>query len=332
MTLLLSSIFAIALAIALVVGARFWFNRIQKAKEITAIGVEVLAARSWREALALMVKALEVDGMVAGTELADVNGATSGERLLRRGNRSVLLVYKHGTTYRIGQAAVRDVELRREKAGIDEAILATLGQVDEEARAASKTMGLELLDGPGAWLKIENLLEDRVRADVAREAEEKVRGPRTMATLGAMFLGAVIVFFGSQAGERLGTTGGMSGTSTSTASPQTNAAAPAAKAPAPAPAPALEANAPAVEVPAISEDAAAAVRRAALAQAVMDVPGVDRASWSTATTLVISLSRRVTPETATDAICAMAQLYPEVHESRLQFDLVGAETRWRRCP
>ena len=331
MTLLLSSVFGIALAIALVAGARFWFNRIQKAKEITAIGMEVLATRSWREALALMVKALEVDGMVAGTELADVNGATSGERLLRRGNRSVLLVYKHGTTYRIGQAAVRDVELRREKAGIDEAILATLGQVDEEARAAAKTMGLELLDGPGAWLKIENLLEDRVRADVAREAEEKVRGPRTMATLGAMFLGAVIVFFGSQAGERLGTMGDMSGTSTDTGSPQTNAAAPAA-AKAPAPAPALEANSPAVEVLAISEDAAAAVRRAALAQAVMDVPGIDRASWSTATTLVISLSRRVTPETATDAICAMAQIYPEVHESRLQFDSVGAETRWRRCP
>jgi hypothetical protein len=327
MTLLLSFVFALALAIALVVAARFWFNRVQKAREVTAIGIEVLAARSWREAMNLMVKALEVDGIVASAELTDPAAAPSGERVLRRGNRSVLLVYKHGTTYRIGQAAVRDVELRREKAGIDEALLATLGQVDDEAKTAAKTMGVELLDAAGVWQKVESLLEERVRADVAREAEEKVRGPRTMATLGATFLGVVIVFFGSQTGERLATFGETSATPSTATAQQQNSANPAAQN-----ATTTEDNQPGIEVPAMSEEAAASVRRAALAQSVMDVSGVERASWSTSTTLVISLSPRVSAESATDAICAMATLYPEVRESRLQFDSVGAETRWRRCP
>lgn len=327
MTLLLSFVFAIALAIALVVPARFWFNRIQKAKEVTSIGIEVLAARSWREGMNLMVKALEVDGIVASSELTDPTATPTGERVLRRGNRSVLLVYKHGTTYRIGQAAVRDVELRREKAGIDEAMLATLGQVDDEAQAAAKTMGIELLDAARVWQKVEGLLEERVRTDVVREAEEKVRGPRTMATLGATFLGAVIVFFGSQTGERLATLGETSPATGAAAAVQPMTATPAAMNAVPA------TNEPAgVEVPAMSEEAAASVRRAALAQSVMDVSGVERATWSTSTTLVISLSPRVSAESATDAICAMATLYPEVREARLQFDSVGAETRWRRCP
>lgn len=351
MSVALSILAALLVAAALVVAGRFWFGRIAKRRQVESIGIETLGARHWRDALALLVEALGRDGLTAQAELGGPQGAPLGERILRRDGSTVLLIYKHGTAYRIGAPALRDAEKRRQEAGIDEVLIATLGSIDAEGEAQAARMRITCLDGAAVWARVGGSLDPATREAIDAEAEQRIDGPRRLSTIGAAVLGFAIVFWGTNLDQWLfGLGDGADAPAIAATAPRP---APASPAPSPAPSPETPAvdpapaaaDAPASQAPAdpaaasapapaitVAEETPAERRRAALAKAIAALAEVDRASWSSASTLVLSINARSTIERAFERTCALAGDYPELREIRLQLEAAGgADVRWRRC-
>lgn len=329
MSIVVSILIAVAVAIALVLGSRLWFDRVQKRAHAQRIGIEALDARRWREALDLLVQALGKDGYTQAAEVTGPSGMPLAERHLSRGSSRVLLIYKHGTSYLIGAAALLDAERRRQEAEMDEVIVATLGSLDGDALAQAARMKVSCLDGPAVWSKVRDVLDTATQEAVATEAEALVERPRRLATIGASVLGLAIVVWG----------GNLDPSSiASFAAPEPS---PPIATPAPSPAASAEpsvtppAASPAADTPAAPQAMAAGSdeeRRGALAKAITALPEVQRASWSSGSTMIVALRPRIGIDRGMEAICALAVTYPLVRDVRLQMEASGgAEVRWRRC-
>ena len=323
----LSIVLALAIAFGLVFGSRDWFGRVQKRRHAERIGIEALGARHWRDALGLLVEALAREGYSAESDLAAVQGAPLGERILRRAGQTVLLVYKHGTAYRIAGPALLAAEKRRQESDIDEVILATLGSVDAEARAQAARMRITCYDGGAVWSLLGDRLDAETRAGVDAEAERLIEGPRRMSTLGATVLGLAIVYWAGGVNDLL-----ADWQASSVAETATTPAMPAAAKPVTAAAPPdLEAPADAPQTPP-DNPSEALQARSELAKAVLALPGIQRASWSSDSTLVVSLRGRATIDASHQRICELLPKHPGLSEVRLQLEAGnGADVRWRRC-
>lgn len=316
MSPIVSVLVAAFVALALIFGARHYFNQIQRRRKLIEIGIEVLASRSWKDGIDLLTKALSVEGARVEGLVGD-KGVPLPERLIRQAAGSSLLVYKHGTAYRIAAPALADAQRRREEVGADTLCIATLGQIDPAAVQQAERDGIRLFDGAALWALIEPFIEESVRKDVAREADEAVKRPRTLATAAAALLGAAIVVLHLP---------------TPRPDPTPAPTAPTPASPAGSP--------PAAATAAVAEPAPAdantqrEVRRAALASAMIDLAGVESAAWSSSTTLVIDLLPGATVDGVFTASCGLAAQYPELRdEVRLQFesDDPAEGVRWRRC-
>lgn len=329
MSIVASILFAVAVAIALVLGSRLWFNRVQKRAHAQRIGIEVLNTRRWRESLDLIVQALSKEGYTQAAEVTGPSGTPLAERHLVHCGSRVLLIYKHGTSYLIGSAALLDAERRRQEAEMDEVIIATLGSLDGDALAQAARMKVTCLDGATVWSKVREVLDTGTQEAVDAEAEALVERPRRLATIGASVLGLGIVVWG----------GDLDPLSIAPlAAPET---APAIATPAPPAAPlaAVESASPsrppsAATPTAVPQTAAGddEERRGALAKAITALPEVQRASWSSGSTMIVALRPRVGIDRGMEATCALAADYPLLREVRLQMEASGGtEVRWRRC-
>jgi len=322
MSVVVSLLIALAVAIALVVGSRLWFDRVQKRAHAERIGIEALDARRWREALDLLVLALANDGYTQASEVTGPSGMPLAERHLLRGGSRVLLIYKHGTSYRIGAAALLDAERRRQEAELDEVIVATLGRLEGDALAQAARMKVTCLDGPTIWAKVQDVLDAATRDGVASEAESLVERPRRLATMGASVLGLAIVFWGGRFDREA----------------MDFSAGPAAVQPVATPSTATRADVPS-PVASTGMPSAAAVpdgsieeHRGALAKAITALPEVQRASWSSGSTMIVALPPRVDIERGVESVCTLTADYPWLREVRLQMEASGGtEVRWRRC-
>lgn len=313
---IVSVIVALLLAAGLIFGAHYYFNRIQRRRRWLGIGTEVLASRSWKDGLDLLTKALIAEGGTAEGLVGD-KGVPLAERLLQRADGRTLLIYKHGTAYRIAAPALAEAQRRREEVEADALCIATLGSIDPAATKQAERDGIRVLGGDAVWALVEPLMEERVRNEVAREADEAVKRPRTLATAAAALLGAAIVVLHLPQSESAPVT-------TATVASARPAAANTPAAPTPAAETATE----------NTEPAQREARRAALASAMIDIRGVAAASWSSNTTLVVELLPESTIDGVFTASCSLAAQYPELRdEVRLQFESADpAEgVRWRRC-
>ena len=329
MPIVVSILIAIAVAVALVFGSRLWFNRVQKRAHAQRIGIEVLNTRRWRESLDLLVQALAKDGYTQSAEVTGPSGTPLAERHLARGGSRVLLIYKHGTSYLIGGAALLDAERRRQDAEMDEVVIATLGSLDGDATAQAARMKVTCLDGATVWSKVRELLDAGTQQAVAAEAEALVERPRRLATIGASVLGLGIIVWGGNLDPS---------TIASWADPQAAfEPAPTMVATRPQPvASALTSALSAAEAPAATDPDAASAdgeqQRGALAKAITALPEVQRASWSSGSTMIVALRPRVGIDRGMEATCALMAEYPLLREVRLQMEASGGtEVRWRRC-
>ncbi|GIX38964.1 MAG: hypothetical protein KatS3mg128_0013 [Silanimonas sp.] len=314
MSVFLSLLLALLVVAGLIAASRLWFDRVQRRRLVGQIGIEVLAARHWRDGMGLLLRALEAEGY--HTEADAPAGAPTGEKLLRRPGGSTLFVYKHGTAYSLAPPVLREVERRRQETEADDVLLATLGSIEPETLAQAARLPVRCLDGTEVWRRVEPLLDGPTREGILAEAEAKVTRPRQLATLGAAVAGLAIVVGGGGLLAEL-----------PTPSPDGT---PVASSPLPAGArSAAKASAGAVAAEAArSEDPAA--RRAALAAALIALPEFGTAVWSSNTTLVLTLKARVDAEEAVARACTLAERYPELREVRLQIE-AGQDVRWRRC-
>ncbi len=326
MSVAVSIVIAVAVAIALVLISRLWFDRVQKRAHAQRIGIEVLDTRRWREALDLLVQALAREGYTQSAELTGPGGMPLAERHLLRGGSRVLLIYKHGTSYHIGATALLDAERRRQEAEQDEVIVATLGSLDRDALAQAARMKITCFDGATVWAKVRDVLDAAARDGVAAEAEALVERPRRLAGIGTAVLGLAIVFWGGDLNELP-----MGWMSRSDAAPSTLAEAPAAtptRAVPTGPDEAIEAS-PTASVATAESDAQ---RRANAAKALTSLPEVERASWSSASTMVVALRPRVSIDLGVEKACSLANQHPVLRDVRLQMEASGgSDVRWRRC-
>lgn len=318
MTPIVSILVAVAVAVALILGARLYFDRVERRKAELRIGIEVLASRSWKEGLELIASALQAVGGASEILLSD-KGVPLPERLLTADGKRTLLIYKHGTTYRIGSPALADALRRQEEIGAHALCIATLGTFEPAAVAQAERDGVRLLGGATLWPLVEGHVDGRIREEVGREASESLARPRTLATAAAALVGAAIVVVNlPDGGSIAGETAGSSMIVPSPSTPRSDAA----------PAPPSGGAAVAATAPALEE-----ARRAALVASLIDLQGVEAAQWSSNTTIVIDLLPQHGVDGVFAAACGLAAKYPELHDIRLQLESEDpAEgVRWRRC-
>ncbi len=165
------------------------------------------------------------------------------------------------------------------------------------------------------WPEIAPLLPQTLRDELQQNADARAKRQIGLAWLGALALGLVLAVLG---GRDTGIEARPDPVAAITA-PATPAAlaasTPATLAPAPAATPAQEDQ-----------------NRQSVMAAVSDLPGVDRALWSTRSTLLVHLGDESVDRLT--EICAVLERYPELCASRVQLQPPQGSTqrvRFRQC-
>jgi hypothetical protein len=327
----LVSALVVTLAAFLVSG--WWFGVHRRRKAETLAGIRALAGMKWRECAGLVLQALAEKGYrEAPSSRQPGDGGT--EFLLSKGDERVLLGYKHGTAYRLGEANVRDFANAVQLQGAGSGILVTLGTAEGSARDIARRYGVELIDGRTLWPQVEPFAPPHLVEDIRHQAANEIRRGQRIGVIASAMLG-VLVFL-------LGTLG--------------EPADPMPALPAVAPAPAAPAQTPEADAAPVFQDQASqqasdamraleAVakltdeerlqRRLMAASRVAALEQAHSAVWTTQSTLSIGLvsGDGIDSGIVNDA-CAILIEFEELRYSRLQLDPPpnsNAPVRWRQC-
>lgn len=303
----------------------FWFGVSRRRRAETELGIQSLATLKWRDCIAIVLESLQRDGYEV---LADSsNGGT--DFLLRQGDKKVLLDYKHGTAYRLGEASVREFEAAVRLRGALHGILITLGSIDHRAATVAAEGNVQLIDGIHLWPKLRPFLNDRLLEHVQAQASAATRkglwqglSASGLAGLGILLLGQVLT-------------------------PDAPAAPVIASATQPTglpvvPKPAedamlqqLNATAQAMEAVARLSPEQLAKRRADAAKQVAQISQVATAAWSAPRTLLITLNHTDGKDKVLVAeACRILVQNEEMRFTRIQLNPPADSThavRWRLC-
>lgn len=312
MPVIASLLIGLALGLVLAgVGAHYLWRVWRPRREVFE-GRRILAGMRWRELSNLVMDALGSAGFEAETSEKRSERGSNADLLMHRDGRPWLIVCKQGLDHRVTLQAVEEVQRTARMQQADGAVIVTPGHVDPKARETrDPTPMIELADGEDLWRLLDPLLPASVHDEVAQRA--RAQAMRHSAAVVAV---AAVVMFAS--------TWALSSfepepepASTVTQVTRTPAAAPAVQAPAAAN-PASKLN----------EDE----QRRELAQRLSSLPGIDRALWSTSSTLqVFVLDASVASD---DAICQLVQRYELIRASRLQIQPppgVDRPVRFKQC-
>lgn len=311
----------ITLAVVVFVGVAgtLYFRLVVMRRDETTAGIQALAAMSWREFIHLLLDALARRGYTRVFDRESPSG--DDDYTLERDGRHWLLSCKHGSSFVLGYAALaglaNDIRLANAAGGI----LATQGRIGDEVRKDAALQRVELLDGPALWPELRDLIQPERLAGIVADAGRKARRRTLLSWLLALVAGLAtwLLLPGGDAPV---------------------IAAPVAAAPAPppireeAPLPAPPVAAPADELPiaAPPEPPPMEVQREEVADAVSALPMVDRAVWSTQSTIQVYLL-----DASTDAmphICPLMERYDTLAASRVQLTPPpdsGLPVRFRQC-
>lgn len=299
----MASTLLIAFLVAAVIGgattAYLW--RVHRHRLEAGAGMMIVAGMRWREFSQLVVDALRERGF----EPAAANGAAhrgqQTDLLLRRDGQTWLLACKQGVDYRLTPAALSEFSKSMRLNNAPGGLMATPGSVDPEAR--KQAGAIELLDGLALWPMLKPLLPDSVRNAVATEAHARSVRYVALGWVAAIVLGA-----------------GAAWLMPTQVTPRDRAEAAATSSPVAGKA---SVESPLVLAPApLSETE----QREQVRQEVSDLPGIDRAMWSTRSTLLIYLG----DDSGLDplqAICGVVERYDTLRASRLQLQPVPGSKR-----
>ena len=287
---------------------------VRRKQHETAQGLVTLAGMRWREFSNFLVEALHAQGFESAPPQADSPSGQKSDLRLLRDDRLWLLSCKQGVKYRIDSGHVAELAGSVNFHGAGGGIIATLGHVQGDAR--KRTQGLELLDGKAVWALVEHLLPNGLHQAVAQHARR-----RTLLEIGLGWLLALL------AGIAVALLLAPVDTPTSAAAPA------AGRAPAPiaGSTPASPAPEAAPQAPAQDEQ----TQRELISLRVDALPGVQRAVWSTRSTLLVGMAQDVVegPEFTTP-ICEILGEYPDLRASRLQLQPLEGSTqsvRFMQC-
>ncbi|TCZ88945.1 restriction endonuclease [Lysobacter sp. N42] len=312
MPILASLLTGLALGLVLAAAGAYYVWRVWRPRREVFEGRRILAGMRWRELSNLVMDALGPSGFEPEPAEARAERGSHTDPVMLRDGKPWLIVCKQGLDHRVTAQAVEEVHrsLRLQQAA--GAVVVTPGHV--ERRARDVTPAIELADGEELWRLLDPLLPASVHDEVTRRA----RAVAVQQSAFVLAAAAAVAFSATWALHRFTAADPAASNASAAAS---SAASRSGTAPA---------AAPAVQAPVSTLDEAG--QRSELAQRMSELPGVDRALWSTPSTLQIFVTD---PELATDeAICELVRHYELIRASRLQLEPppgVERPVRFKQC-
>ncbi len=282
-------------------GATAWLRR-QPPKDTDLVqGLSYLASLRWADFMRLVLRAMHAAGYsTIGDDGKPNDGLPSDGKdiLLKRGAQRTLLYCKHGSSSIVSAQSVLGIGKAAQLRGASASIVVTPGRFDAEARRVATQQQVELIDGEHLWPKVKPFIPEQMLP-----GNTNTSSPNALhiAWAGAAVLGVLagLVAYSMQAPIEPAADGAVS------ASPA-NASSAAASAPAPD-----------VVIEQIPTDTAALdQRRREAADAISTLFGVQRAVWSTQSTLQVNLSSADADPVS--ELCPLLERYPELAASRIQ--------------
>jgi len=301
--MLTASFVLIALGVAVVLGgaltAYLWLVRRERLEVTT--GIQTLAAMRWREFSHFVIEALHAQGFEASRSEPQTESNRQSDLLLDRGEQTWLLSCKQGAKYRITASQVNGFAKSVREAHASGGILATLGRIETGARA--RHQNIELLDGATLWPLIEPLLPPSLHTDLAARARADTVRNTELAWLMSLLAGIALAMLLAPTTSETRQGAGISANAVADVAP----IAPATPQPTVLPEPAPLMPAP------VSEDEL----RDEEMRTVSTLPGIERALWSTRSTLVVYLQDPADDKEIAE-LCAALERYDALRASRLQ--------------
>ena len=288
----------IALVAALASGAAttLYFRRIHRERLERMAGMHIVAGMRWREFSQLVVEALRGRGFdAAPSDNTSVRGRQA-DLVLRRNGQTWLLACKQGETHQITPAVLAEFSKAVRLNAAAGGLIATPGRVSADARRQAGPT-IELLDGATLWPMLKPLLPASVRGSVATQSQALTVRYVVLGWLAAVMVGAGIAWMIPSVVDR----------------DHPSVPVPAAPGVSPAIATVTAENPLALARAPLSEQE----QREQVRREVSDLPGIDRAVWSTRSTLLIYLG----DDSGLDhlqSICAVVERYDDLRASRLQ--------------
>jgi hypothetical protein len=258
-------------------------------------GLKLLAAMRWREFSRLVIDGLRSRGFEPEAAEETAERGQDSVIHLKRDARNWLLACKQGVNYRITPTVVGDMTDAVRFHGAAGGVVATPGVTDAAARKLANGR-IDLFDGESLWPLVHPQLAHSVQDELAGKSRQAVTRQTTVAWAGALTLGLVVAFL-APIGEK--------SPEVAVAAAATSSAPSAPPVPAPIQAPHTVAAAP------VSDDE----QRDDVIRLVTTLSGVERAMWSTKSTLLIYLADE-TSDPVKD-ICAVVTRYDALRTSRL---------------
>jgi hypothetical protein len=307
MSLLASLLTGLALGLVFAAAAAFYLWRVWRPRREVFEGRRILSGMRWRELSNLVLDALASVGFEPESREKQSERGVAAERVMRRDGRPWLLACKQGLDHRVGAPAAEDLLREVRSAQAAGAVLVTPGSVEPAARTVAPN--IELLDGEELW----RLLEPRLPESVHLEVATRARTHAYRQTAGVAVAAVVVAALATSTLRRFEP-------AIRDVAAETPPDAPAQPAPAVS-VPARPTPPVAVEPLVVDEEA----QRSELARRLSGLPGIDRAIWSTRSTLQVFVTD---PAIANDtAICQTVERYELLRASRLQLDPPPGEDR-----
>lgn len=294
--------------------ATFYIRRIRLPREEAAAGIASLTGMRWREFIHLVLAAMANRGY-GYIQNPDAGGDEVDYELERDGKR-YLLSSKHGASYVLGGSAIAEFANAIRMKGATGGLLVTPGHFAPEAAALAAAQRIELLDGPTLWPELQRVLPPEQRLPISTPAQAHASRHLFIAWCGAFVIGLALFVLGGDDDTEVR----VASTPTTATATAASTDKPAGAAPAAAQAPAPAAGAPAgsdARPDAVPTDPAQLdARRTEVARVISTLPMVDRALWSTQSTLLVHLlDVDAEPKSV---ICPLLERYVELGASRVQ--------------
>lgn len=330
--MLTASLISTALVIATVLGsgitAYLWLVRRRQIE--TQVGIQALAAMRWREFSHFVVEALRDRGFELDADAPQPQKGEQADLQLVLNDKSWLLGCRQGVDQVISAAQVADLARAVRHTGSVGGILATLGKIEPAAGAVSQDV--ELIDGVTLWDLIQPLLPESLREHLAGRARHDTLRSTELAWVGAILVGFALAI-ALKPGASAPDAAPVADTTSSAPAPAAGAQ-PQSPVPVRVPAPAPASNAPSAVAASVGAPGTEDQRREEVRSAIATLPGVEKAAWSSRSTLVVYLESAEADEALVSRLCGTLEAFDELRASRLQLQPpAGSDksVRFRQC-
>lgn len=303
-------------ALIVAAAAAFYFWILRRRQDESEEGIRSLNAMRWREFAGVVLEMMFRRGYSA----VDPHPLGSGDQsdiLLKRDDALFVLSCKHGSAYRLGAQAVDELANTLRMNSASGGLLVTPGGFAPDAAAHAKPQRIELIDGKAIWPEAAPLMPEAVQSHVHGYAAARAKRGLGLGLVAALVAGVAVALLMPRAEN--------------SAAPPAVAAESAATAPAPAAKTEQAPNAAATLSAAPSAEQTEQ-RRADVAGAIAALPGVERAIWSTQSTLILDIGSE--RDDSWKGVCGILDRYEELRATRVQINPApgsGAPVRFRQC-